>query len=154
MTVNVSVVAATECNFPPEKVIVDWVKAALADLQPNATLAIRIVDESEMQTMNAQYRQKNKPTNVLSFPCQLPDFLKQDQLGDILICAPIVAKEATDQHKAYDCHFAHMTIHGVLHLLGYDHVKPIEAERMESLETKILQSLGYPDPYGVSLSHE
>lgn len=159
MIINVSVDFATTCECPTAQEIQSWITTALSHPQiarshANATIAVRIVDEDEMRHMNTQYRQKNKPTNVLSFPCQLPDNLKGDQLGDILICAPVVAHEANTQHKLLHTHWAHMVIHGVLHLLGYDHEENAQAEKMEAIEIHLLQQLGFPNPYGAIVTHD
>jgi probable rRNA maturation factor len=128
-----------------------WVEAALAGKDGRFTLAIRIVDEKEAREHNRDYRGKDYATNVLSFPAELPQGLpsgiRLSQLGDVLICAPVVAREAAEQGRPEAEHWAHLTIHGVLHLLGYDHEKPDEARRMESLETEILAKLGISDPY-------
>ena len=128
-----------------------WADAALVTKRHRSSLVIRIVDETEAQRINREYRNKDYATNVLSFPAELPDGLpediKQSQLGDLLICAPVVAREASEQDIAEVDHWAHLVVHGVLHLLGYDHEKPNEAEMMESLEIKILTQLGVGDPY-------
>jgi probable rRNA maturation factor len=108
---------------------------------------LRIVDEAEMTGLNEQYRKKSGPTNVLSFPADLPQGVNSPFLGDIIICAPVVAKEAKDQGKSLDSHWAHMTVHGILHLQGYNHIDNTEAEQMESLEIKIMQQLGFANPY-------
>jgi probable rRNA maturation factor len=105
----------------------------------------------ESQELNHQYRGKNKPTNVLSFPFEIPEHLPEgveiELLGDLIICAPVVEREAQEQNKALLAHWAHMTLHGCLHLLGYDHIEDKEAEEMESLEIEILQKMGFPNPY-------
>jgi probable rRNA maturation factor len=128
-----------------------WVAAALARNPGQFALTIRIVDEPEARRFNLDYRNRDYATNVLSFPAELPEGLpaqfRHSQLGDLLICAPVVAREAGEQHRPESDHWAHLTIHGVLHLLGYDHVQADEAEIMESLETEILEKLGVPDPY-------
>jgi probable rRNA maturation factor len=124
-----------------------WVAAALQDRGGDIELSIRIVTASESRRLNARYRGQDKPTNVLSFPCKTPAALAQSPLGDLVICAQVVTREAKQQGKRAHAHWAHMTVHGVLHLLGYDHLKKNEAERMEALETDILARLGYPDPY-------
>lgn len=110
-------------------------------------LSVRIVDTGESAQLNDQYRQKNGPTNVLSFPFEAPDNLPIPLLGDLVICAPVVEKEAAEQSKSVSDHWAHMIIHGTLHLLGYDHIAPQEATTMESLEVSIMASLGIEDPY-------
>src|SRR5690606_500913 len=110
-------------------------------------LSIRIVDRDEIQALNAQYRHKNTPTNVLSFPCELPPAVDVPLLGDIVICAQVVQEEAAAQHKAELSHWAHMVVHGTLHLLGYDHMDDAEANEMESLEIEILNTLGFANPY-------
>lgn len=126
-----------------------WVTAALADRLQSAELTLRIVDEQESAHLNQQYRNKTGPTNILSFPfTQGDDGLEIPLLGDLVICAPLVAAEAKEQGKPAENHWAHLTVHGILHLLGYDHVEDDEAIVMENLETAILQELGYPDPYG------
>ena len=113
----------------------------------DAELSIRLVDAAESQALNARYRQRNTPTNVLSFPADIPDYVELPLLGDIVICAPVVAREAREQHKTQEAHWAHMLVHGTLHLLGYDHANDTDAAIMEDLETKILKQLHYPPPY-------
>lgn len=114
-------------------------------------VAIRIVDESEMQSLNAQFRGKDSTTNVLAFPADLPssilDELEVPPLGDIVICAPVVTAEAISQNKAPLDHWAHLTVHGILHLLGYDHREEEQATEMERLEVRYLSRLGIADPY-------
>lgn len=126
-----------------------WVDAALkgAKHRKAAELAIRLVDVKEGRALNRDYRGKDYATNVLSFPADMPPELKLPQLGDLVICAPVVLQEAAEQGKRPAAHWAHMTIHGVLHLLGYDHLEDSEAEAMEALETRILAGLGIADPY-------
>ncbi|HQX91483.1 MAG TPA: rRNA maturation RNase YbeY [Thermomonas sp.] len=128
-----------------------WVAAALAGRIREADLAIRIVDSEEGRALNRHYRGKDYATNVLSFPAELPEGLpkgvKFPLLGDLVICAPVVAREADEQGKPRNAHYAHLTIHGCLHLLGMDHIDPREAEAMEQLERDILAGLGVPDPY-------
>lgn len=125
-----------------------WVAAALHGRIREADLAIRLVDEAEGRALNRHYRGKDYPTNVLSFPAELPEGVKLPLLGDLVICAPVVAREAAEQAKALRAHYAHLTVHGVLHLLGWDHEDDIEAEAMEQLEREILAGLGIDDPYG------
>lgn len=128
-----------------------WVKSALIETSDDTNitteLTIRIVDNDESQQLNHTYRQKNKPTNVLSFPFEAPDGIELPLLGDIVICAPLMMTEARTQNKTPDAHWAHLVVHGTLHLLGYDHQNDDDALEMESLETKILTQLGYADPY-------
>jgi probable rRNA maturation factor len=118
----------------------------LAD-RDEAQLTIRITDEAEIQELNRTYRHKDKPTNVLSFPFEAPPGVEIPLLGDIIICAAVVAREAGEQGKPLQAHWAHMVIHGTLHLLGYDHIDETEAEQMEGLEITLLAGLGYANPY-------
>ena len=128
-----------------------WVAAALAGRIREADLAIRLVDADEGQALNRHYRGKDYATNVLSFPAEVPEGLPKNVkfplLGDLVICAPGVAREAAEQGKALKDHYAHLTVHGVLHLLGWDHEDDKEAEAMEQLEREILADLGIADPY-------
>jgi probable rRNA maturation factor len=128
-----------------------WVEAALAGKNRDARLTIRIVDEHEAWQYNRDYRQRDYATNVLSFPAELPESLpaeiREPQIGDLLICAPVVTREAEEQQRPVVDHWAHLTIHGILHLLGYDHEISDEAVVMESMEKEILAGLGIPDPY-------
>ena len=112
-----------------------------------ADLAIRLVDEREGRSLNRHYRGKDYATNVLSFPAELPEGVTLPLLGDLVVCAPVVAREARKQGKLPAAHYAHLTIHGVLHLLGLDHDNEREALVMEQLERDILATLGYTDPY-------
>lgn len=139
-------IAVDEGEVPDPAHIRDWAGAALAD-QDDAELVIRVVDESEGQALNSRYRDRDCATNVLSFPCELPSGVPAALLGDIVICAPIVAREAEEQGKEPAAHWAHMVVHGVLHLLGYDHEESEQAARMESRERDVLAGLGFPDPY-------
>lgn len=137
---------------PDEDNIHRWVNAALQHLPENlqrcdVDLSVRVVDEFESQNLNHRYRQKNNPTNVLSFPSELPPDLGLPLLGDLVICAQVVEREAAEQGKSLHAHWAHMLVHGTLHLLDYDHIDDSEAEEMEELETTILTSLGFPPPY-------
>ena len=143
---------ATEApSIPDDEQFGDWINAVLSTQDHHCSLTIRLVDEPEARRFNKTYRQRDYATNVLSFPAELPQGLpvevRQAQLGDILICAPVVAREALEQNRSQVDHWAHLTIHGVLHLLGYDHERPDEAAVMEALETKILEGLGVSDPY-------
>lgn len=126
-----------------------WVDATLAkvDANPESELTVRIVDTEESHSLNHQYRGFDKPTNVLSFPFEAPPGIELNLLGDLVICAPIVEKEAGEQAKPQIAHWAHLVVHGTLHLLGYDHIEDDEAEAMERLEIQILETLTYPNPY-------
>ncbi len=124
-----------------------WVSQALPKDKQDSEITIRIVEQEESQALNSAYRQKDKPTNVLSFPSDLPDFIEEPYLGDLVVCADVVAREACEQQKENEAHWAHMIIHGTLHLLGYDHINDSDAEIMESHEKTLLNALGYKDPY-------
>ncbi|MDX2423966.1 MAG: rRNA maturation RNase YbeY [Amphritea sp.] len=137
-------------NLPSEAQLTEWVSAALKGRLEDAELSIRIVDAEESQALNHQYRGKDSSTNVLSFPFEMPEGIELDLLGDLVICAEVVAREAEQQNKPLLNHWCHMVVHGVLHLLGFDHINNDEAEEMEQLERDILASLDIPDPYLVS----
>lgn len=126
-----------------------WAQAALqvARRRRASELSVRIVGNDEGRELNQQYRGRDYATNVLSFPAELPPGLRLPLLGDLILCAPVVAREAAEQGKPLRHHYAHMTVHGVLHLLGHDHLVDAEAERMEALERRALASLGIADPY-------
>ncbi len=126
-----------------------WVEAALrgAKRRRATELSIRIVDAAEGRALNRDYRGRDYATNVLSFEADLPPGPKLPLIGDMVICAPVVAREAAEQGKPPRDHWAHLTVHGVLHLLGHDHIVEAEAEAMEALETRILAGLGIADPY-------
>lgn len=131
-----------------------WVAAALHSRIREADLAIRIVGTKEARALNRHYRGKDYATNVLSFPAELPeglpDGVKLPLLGDLVICAPVVAREAKEQKKSVTDHYAHLTVHGALHLLGWDHENEADAICMEQLEREILSSLGIEDPYVIA----
>ena len=131
---------STEQPTPKRSQFLRWVKSAL---NVDTEVTIRIVDEEEGRSLNRDYRGKDYATNVLTFPLTEEPYL----MGDIILCAPVVAKEAQEQNKPLHAHYAHLTVHGVLHLHGYDHETEPEAELMESLETQIVTKLGYADPY-------
>ncbi|WHO94380.1 rRNA maturation RNase YbeY [Xanthomonas campestris] len=128
-----------------------WVAAALKGRIREADLAVRVVDEKEGCSLNHHYRGKDYATNVLSFPAEMPQGLpkgvKMPLLGDLVICAPVVAREAAEQGKSLSAHYAHLTVHGTLHLLGWDHEDDKEADAMEQLEREILAELGIDNPY-------
>lgn len=145
VTIDVDNASGEEAPEPPS--IRHWICAALSEQQPDAEVSVRIVSAVESAELNQRYRGKEGPTNVLSFPADLPDFVESPLLGDIVICAAIVRKEAKEQHKTLEAHWAHMLVHGTLHLLGYDHIEESEAEAMETLETTLLARLNFPPPY-------
>ena len=139
--------ASTADNLPTEAQVQQWLEAAILPFQAEAEVTVRIVDDAESQQLNFDYRSKDKPTNVLSFPFQCPPGIELPLLGDLVICAPVVAAEAAEQHKSLQAHWAHMVIHGCLHLLGFDHINDDDAEQMEAEEVTILQQLGINNPY-------
>lgn len=144
-------IATADENIPAEQVFTTWVAAALPPNMQDAELTIRVVSQAESEALNHQYRGQAKPTNVLSFPCELPEEVDLPLLGDLVICAAVVETEALAQSKLLEAHWAHMVIHGTLHLLGYDHIADAEAEQMEALETQLLTGLGYAAPYEQTL---
>ena len=139
--------ASTADNLPTEAQVQQWLEAAILPFQAEAEVTVRIVDHAESQQLNFDYRSKDKPTNVLSFPFQCPPGIELPLLGDLVICAPVVAAEAAEQHKSLQAHWAHMVVHGCLHLLGFDHINDDDAEQMEAEEVTILQQLGITNPY-------
>lgn len=146
LEVDVEDVSGTAGN-PSAAEFQRWTAAALAGRREQAEVSIRIVGEAEGAELNARYRGKDGPTNVLSFPAELPAGVPLPMVGDLVICAPVVAREAEAQGKDPSAHWAHLTVHGCLHLIGYDHGHDTAAAEMEGLETAILAGLGYPDPY-------
>lgn len=141
-------VNSSSTKIPSVENIELWIRAALQSDELNqAEVSVYIVDEAESQELNAQYRGKDKPTNVLSFPADIPDEVGVPLLGDLVICAPVVEREAQEQGKTLEAHWAHMLVHGTLHLLGYDHVEDDEADVMEALETRLITQLNFPAPY-------
>lgn len=139
--------ASSGTAVPAPELLEQWVRAALEGRRDDAELSLRIVDEAEIADLNRRYRDKPYPTNVLSFPADLPAGLELPHLGDIVICAPVVAREADEQHKPAPAHWAHMVVHGALHLLGYDHIDDNDAALMEAQEVAILARLHFADPY-------
>ena len=149
MNVTVDIQTASADTVPDEDDLRSWVRAALEGRMAgdSAEVSIRLVDEPEMTQLNESFRGKAGATNVLSFPADVPAGVGTALLGDIVICAPVVRREAAEQGKTLAAHWAHMTVHGSLHLLGYDHVGEEEAADMEAMETQILQQLDYDCPY-------
>lgn len=134
-------------NLPSEQQIMQWLEIILPQFVENAEITIRIVDKKESQHLNHTYRNKDKPTNVLSFPFESPVEIDVPLLGDLVICKQVVEAEAIEQHKSLTSHWAHMIVHGCLHLLGYDHILDEEAEEMENIEIDIMAQLGFDNPY-------
>ena len=133
---------------PTRAQFLKWVKATLSQQSASGEVTIRVVDEEESAHLNEQYRHKKGPTNVLAFPFISPLLpIKIASLGDVAICAPLVQKEALAQEKAEIAHWAHLTIHATLHLLGYDHIEKEDARIMERIEVTILEGLGFNNPY-------
>lgn len=152
MSINANIdvdlqIASTATNLPTESEFSLWVNCALQQYNKSFELTIRIVEVEESQQLNSQYRQKDKPTNVLSFPFEVPEGIELNLLGDLVICADLVVQEALEQNKAIKDHWAHLVIHGCLHLLGFDHIEDDEAQEMESLEISLLAQLNINDPY-------
>lgn len=141
-------VNSSSIKIPSVENIELWITAALhSDELNQAEVSVYIVDEAESEELNSQYRGKNKSTNVLSFPADIPDEVGIPLLGDLVVCAPVVEREAQEQGKSLEAHWAHMLIHGTLHLLGYDHINDDEADVMEALETRLITQLHFPAPY-------
>ncbi|MGF1693793.1 rRNA maturation RNase YbeY [Photobacterium kagoshimensis] len=149
MAIYLDLQHATEnqAGLPSEADFQQWLAAAVTLFKADAEVTIRLVDEEESHTLNHEYRGKDKSTNVLSFPFEAPPGVELDLLGDLIICRQVVEKEAKEQNKPLNAHWAHMVVHGSLHLLGYDHIDDEEAEEMEALETEIMQNMGFADPY-------
>lgn len=159
---SIVVQIASACEHPAPVDLKTWAESARASLSPSnhREIVLRLVDEAEMSELNTEYRNKSGPTNVLSFLADLPGAMLESSeteddigqelnlpLGDIVICAPVVRREAKAQNKQLPAHWCHMVTHGVLHLYGFDHIKSSDAITMEALETRILAKLGFPDPY-------
>lgn len=132
---------------PSEAHIQLWVDTALEEVNHDTEIVVRIVDEQESAELNEQYRHKQGATNILSFPVEIPEGIDLNLLGDLVICAPVLEQEAQQQNKVLAHHWAHIIIHGVLHLLGYDHLDDEQAEDMENKEIALLQKLNIPNPY-------
>lgn len=147
MKVYLDLQPATQASTPAVTDFERWCEVALASQSEDCELTIRLVDAEESAELNHSYRDKNGPTNVLSFPFEAPVALTPRLLGDLVICAGKVSEEARSQHKNEIDHWAHLTVHGCLHLLGYDHIEEDEAVEMEALEKQILASLDIKDPY-------
>ncbi|MFM5114075.1 rRNA maturation RNase YbeY [Aeromonas hydrophila] len=144
---DLQLASASTDGLPNEAQLQGWLDGTILGFQQEAEVTVRIVDEAESNELNLTYRGKDKPTNVLSFPFEAPPGLELPLLGDLVICRQVVEREAAEQDKPLMAHWAHMVVHGSLHLLGYDHIEDDEAEEMEALERDIMQELGFADPY-------
>ena len=147
MIIDLQIACEQESGLPTAEQIEQWATAAVQPQSDEMEMTVRIVDEAESHALNLNYRGKDRPTNVLSFPFECPDEVELPLLGDLVICRQVVEREAQEQDKPVMAHWAHMVVHGSLHLLGYDHIEDDEAEKMESLETQIMTGLGFADPY-------
>ncbi|MEQ8662535.1 MAG: rRNA maturation RNase YbeY [Gammaproteobacteria bacterium] len=156
MSLTLDVQTACTEPAPEEAELRRWLSCALAEAghTRDAEISLRFTNDIEMAALNSHYRHRAGSTNVLSFPADLPPGLDLPLLGDIAVCAPVVLREAREQGKPARNHWAHMTVHGCLHLLGYDHIEAADAELMEALETRILGVLGLPCPYTLPIEEE
>ncbi|MBE2899149.1 rRNA maturation RNase YbeY [Pasteurellaceae bacterium 20609_3] len=145
ITIDLQIACQDETGLPTAEQIETWAESAVRD--DGLEMTVRIVDEDESQTLNRTYRGKDYPTNVLSFPFECPSEVDLPLLGDLVICRQVVEREAKEQGKTALSHWAHMVVHGCLHLQGYDHLNDAEAEEMEGLEREIMARLGFDDPY-------
>lgn len=141
--------ASGELDVPSQKEFAQWVTLAAAQKNQQGSINLRLVDKTEIQALNKQFRQQDKPTNVLSFPFEPFEGIEviEKIIGDIALCPEVIAEEAKEQHKELVAHWAHMSLHSVLHLLGYDHQNEVDAKTMEQLEINLLHQLGYENPY-------
>ncbi|GAA4875748.1 rRNA maturation RNase YbeY [Ferrimonas pelagia] len=140
-------IAVDDNRLPTDEQFQLWIDTALSGRDADSELTIRVCDSAESQQLNRDYRGKDKPTNVLSFPFEAPPGIELPLLGDLVVCAEVVAREAEEQNKAPMDHWAHMVIHGCLHLIGFDHIEDNDAEQMETFERELLSKLGIADPY-------
>ena len=147
---EVSIAEGLEKHVPTASIMQNWIYAVLAKIgyENSAQICVRVVEQQEMIDLNYKFRKVNKATNVLSFPYQALPGVNIPFLGDLVICADVVSQEAKQQSKTFEQHWAHLLVHGVLHLLGYDHIKETDALKMEKLEIEIMSELGFPNPYG------
>lgn len=145
--IDLQIASEDQTHLPTLEQFTLWATQAVRAESVEPEMTIRIVDEAESHELNLTYRGKDRPTNVLSFPFECPEEVDLPLLGDLIICRQVVEREAEEQGKPLLAHWAHMVVHGSLHLLGYDHIEDDEAEEMESLETEIMTGLGFEDPY-------
>ena len=147
MKVNVDIEDVSSSDSVPDKISFHrWVSASLLNRKDTAEIAIRVIDENESAQLNYRFRKKNNPTNVLSFPAEFPKSLNFPLIGDLAICAQVVVREAAEQNKELDAHWAHVVVHGSLHLIGFNHENDLDAKEMEELEIKILNDLCFRSP--------
>ena len=147
MAIKLDVQYAAEIKgLPSFEEFLSWTSEVLGT-DSDAGVVIRLVDRAESTELNKSFRGKSGPTNVLSFPFEVPPYVRSSHLGDLVICVPVVIDEASKQGKRVHSHWAHMVVHGLLHLQGYDHQTQAEASEMEAIEIEMLARLGYPDPY-------
>ncbi|EOI3456667.1 rRNA maturation RNase YbeY [Cronobacter turicensis] len=144
---DLQVACEDTAGLPDEAQFQTWLNAVVPQFQEESEVTVRLVDEAESHDLNLTYRGMDKPTNVLSFPFEAPPGIEMPLLGDLSICRQVVEREAREQEKPLAAHWAHMVVHGSLHLLGYDHIEDDEAEEMEGIETEIMLALGFDDPY-------
>ncbi len=148
---NPDIVLQWQCELradhPSDEQIKHWAEAAIGAEHQGSELVVRVVEVAEIQDANREWRSKNKATNVLSFPADFPEEAGVSYLGDILVCADVLLAESTEQGKSLHAHWAHIVVHGVLHLQGYDHIQACEAQQMEQREIEILNQLGFENPY-------
>lgn len=147
LDLDLQIATEDESDLPQISEFSTWAESALPDNDSHYEVTIRLVDAEESQQLNHQYRGKDKPTNVLSFPFDGPEGLELPLLGDLVVCVPVVKDEAREQSKLAQHHWAHLVIHGILHLRGYDHINDEDAEVMEALEVDLLARLNIPNPY-------
>lgn len=152
--VDLQIASQSTAQLPDEALFTAWFIQAVQSFRPQAEITIRVVDSEESQQLNNEYRGKNNATNVLSFPFEAPTGVELDLLGDLVICRQVVEAEAAEQNKPLLAHWAHMVVHGSLHLLGYDHIDDDDAEEMESLEISIMNALGFENPYAFDFINE
>lgn len=147
LDIDIQRAAESHNGIPVDARLTEWIGAALEGRCDDVEISLRVVGEEEGRRLNRRFRGKDRATNVLSFPAAGMDAFRPRPLGDLVICAPLVTREAAQQGKKPDAHWAHLCVHGALHLLGYDHQEAEEAREMEGLEVEILARLGYQDPY-------